>query len=75
MNLTLSQKINIAKSNKTFISYNLDSKNNLINYCLNDNFMRYKTQYNTFKLLDIFRQDNVYSDQHNYTIKQILNIL
>ena len=75
MNLTLSQKLNIAKSNKTFISYNLDSKNNLINYCLNDNFMRYKTQYNTFKLLDIFRQDNVYNEKHNYTIKQILNIL
>ena len=75
MKLTLAQKLNIAKSNKTFISYNLDSKNNLINYCLNDNFMRYKSQYNTFKLLDIFRQDNVYNEKHNYTIKQILNIL
>lgn len=75
MKLTLAQKLNIAKSNKTFISYNLDSQNNLIEYCLNDNFMRYKTQYNTFKLLDIFRQDNVYNEKHNYTIKQILNIL
>ena len=75
MELTLSQKLNIIKSNKSFINYTLDSNNKLINYTLNDNYLRYKNQYQTFKLLDIFTQDNIYSSKQNYTLKQILTTL
>ena len=75
MIISLSQKLNIIKSNKAFINYTLDSNNKLINYTLNDNYLRYKNQYQTFKLLDIFTQDNIYNNEQNYTLKQILTTL
>jgi len=75
MIISLSQKLNILKSNKAFINYTLDNNNKLINYTLNDNYLRYKNQYQTFKLLDIFTQDNIYSSEQNYTLKQILTTL
>ena len=75
MIISLSQKLNIIKSNKAFINYTLDNNNKLINYTLNDNYLRYKNQYQTFKLLDIFTQDNIYSSEQNYTLKQILTTL
>jgi len=75
MKATLSQKLNILKSKKTFISYNLDKNNRLINYVLNDNFMRYKNQYQTFKLLDLFKDEYILKSQQNYTLTQILKQL
>lgn len=75
MKATLSQKLNILKSKKTFISYNLDNNNKLINYVLNDNFMRYKNQYQTFKLLDLFKDEYILKSQQNYTLTQILKQL
>ena len=75
MKATLSQKLNILKSKKTFISYNLDNNNKLINYVLNDNFMRYKNQYQTFKLLDLFKDEYILKSQKNYTLTQILKQL
>jgi len=75
MKATLSQKLNILKSKKTFISYNLDNNNKLINYVLNDNFMRYKNQYQTFKLLDLFKDEYILKSQQNYTLTQILKHL
>lgn len=72
MKATLSQKLNILKSKKTFISYNLDNNNKLVNYVLNDNFMRYKNQYQTFKLLDLFKDEYILKSQQNYTLTQIL---
>ena len=56
MKATLSQKLNILKSKKTFINYTLDNEQNLIEYVINDNFMRYKNQYQTFAVLDLFKQ-------------------
>ena len=75
MKATLSQKLNILKSKKTFISYNLDNNNKLTNYVLNDNFMRYKNQYQTFKLLDLFKDEYILKSQQNYTLTQILKHL
>ena len=75
MKATLSQKLNILKSKKTFISYNLDNNNKLINYVLNDNFMRYKNQYQTFKLLDLFKDEYILNSEQNYTLTQILKQL
>ncbi len=75
MQLTLTQKLNIIKSNKAFINYTLDSNKKLINYTLSNNYLRYRNQYQTFKLLDIFTQDNIYSSEQNYTLKQILTTL
>ena len=75
MKATLSQKLNILKSKKTFISYNLDNNNKLINYVLNDNFMRYKNQYQTFKLLDLFKDEYILKSEQNYTLTQILKQL
>ena len=75
MKATLSQKLNILKSKKTFISYNLDNNNKLINYVLNDNFTRYKNQYQTFKLLDLFKDEYILNSDQNYTLTQILNQL
>lgn len=75
MKATLSQKLNILKSKKTFISYNLDNNNKLINYVLNDNFTRYKNQYQTFKLLDLFKDEYILKSQQNYTLTQILKQL
>ena len=75
MKATLSQKLNILKSKKTFISYNLDNNNKLVNYVLNDNFTRYKNQYQTFKLLDLFKDEYILNSDQNYTLTQILNQL
>ena len=75
MKATLSQKLNILKSKKTFISYNLDNNNKLINYVLNDNFTRYKNQYQTFKLLDLFKDEYILNSEQNYTLTQILKQL
>jgi len=75
MKATLSQKLNILKSKKTFISYNLDNNNKLVNYVLNDNFTRYKNQYQTFKLLDLFKDEYILKSQQNYTLTQILKQL
>ena len=75
MKATLAQKLNILKSKKTFISYNLDNNNKLINYVLNDNFMRYKNQYQTFKLLDLFKDEYILNSEQNYTLTQILKQL
>ena len=75
MKATLSQKLNILKSKKTFISYNLDNNNKLVNYVLNDNFTRYKNQYQTFKLLDIFKDEYILKSKQNYTLTQILKQL
>lgn len=75
MKATLSQKLNILKSKKTFISYNLDNNNKLTNYVLNDNFMRYKNQYQTFKLLDLFKDEYILKSQQNYSLTQILKHL
>jgi hypothetical protein len=75
MKATLSQKLNILKSKKTFISYNLDNNNKLINYVLNDNFTRYKNQYQTFKLLDLFKDEYILKSQQNYSLTQILKHL
>ncbi len=72
MKLTLSQKLNILKSKKTFISFNIDKDKNLINYVINDNFMRYKNQYQTFAVLDLFKQQYILNSEQNYTLKQIL---
>jgi len=72
MNITLSQKLNILKSKKTFISFNIDKDKKLIEYTLNDNFVRYKPKYNNFKLLDIFKEDYILNSKQNYTLKQIL---
>ena len=72
MKATLSQKLNILKSKKTFINYTLDNEQNLINYVINDNFMRYKNQYKTFAVLDLFKQQYILNSEQNYTLKQIL---
>ena len=72
MKATLSQKLNILKSKKTFINYTLDNEQNLINYVINDNFMRYKNQYKTFAVLDLFKEQYILNSEQNYTLKQIL---
>jgi len=75
MKVTLAQKLNILKSKKTFINYTLDNDNNLVNYVINDNFMRYKNQYQTFAVLDLFKQQYILNSEQNYTLKQILKHL
>ena len=75
MKATLSQKLNILKSKKTFINYTIDNDNNLIEYVINDNFMRYKNQYQTFAVLDLFKQQYILNSEQNYTLKQILKHL
>lgn len=75
MKATLSQKLNILKSKKTFINYTLDNDNNLVNYVVNDNFMRYKNQFQTFAVLDLFKQQYILNSEQNYTLKQILDNL
>jgi CTP:phosphocholine cytidylyltransferase-like protein len=72
MKATLSQKLNILKSKKTFINYTLDNEQNLVNYVINDNFMRYKNQYQTFAVLDLFKEQYILNSEQNYTLKQIL---
>mgnify|MGYP005629300811 FL=1 len=72
MKATLSQKLNILKSKKTFINYTLDNEQNLVNYVINDNFMRYKNQYQTFAVLDLFKEQYILKSEQNYTLKQIL---
>lgn len=75
MKLTLSQKLNILKSNKKFISFNVDANNNLTEFTLNNNFIRYKPNYKNFRLLDIFRNDYILNSKDNYTLNQILTHL
>ena len=75
MKATLSQKLNILKSKKTFINYTLDNDNNLVNYVINDNFMRYKNQYQTFAVLVLFKEQYILNSEQNYTLKQILDNL
>ena len=75
MKVTLAQKLNILKSKKTFINYTLDNDNNLVNYVINDNFMRYKNQYQTFAVLDLFKQQYILNYEQNYKLKQILKHL
>ena len=75
MKVTLAQKLNILKSKKTFINYTLDNDNNLVNYVINDNFMRYKNQYQTFAVIDLFKQQYILNSEQNYTLKQILKHL
>ena len=41
MKATLTQKLNIVKSNKTFINYTLDNEGKLKTYVLNDDFIRF----------------------------------
>ena len=72
MRATLAQKLNILKSKKTFINYTLDNEQNLVNYVINDNFMRYKNQYQTFAVLDLFKEQYILNSKQNYTLKQIL---
>ena len=72
MKATLSQKLNILKSKKTFINYTLDNEQNLVNYVINDNFMRYKNQFQTFAVLDLFKEKYILNSEQNYTLKQIL---
>ena len=48
------------------------NNNNLVNYVINDNFMRYKNQYQTFAVLDLFKEQYILNSEQNYTLKQIL---
>jgi hypothetical protein len=75
MKATLTQKLNIVKSNKTFINYTLDNEGKLKTYVLNDDFIRYKNRFQTFKLLDLFKREYILNDSANFTINEILKHL
>jgi hypothetical protein len=75
MKATLTQKLNIIKSNKTFINYTLDNEGKLKTYVLNDDFIRYKNRFQTFKLLDLFKREYILNDSSNFTINEILKHL
>lgn len=75
MKATLTQKLNIIKSNKTFINYTLDNEGKLKTYVLNDDFVRYKNRFQTFKLLDLFKREYILNDSANFTINEILKHL
>lgn len=76
MTLSLAQKLNIIRSTKKdFISYNIGADNKLQSFVLNNNFRRYSNKYQNFMLLDIFKQQNIFDCQENYTLKQILKTL
>lgn len=75
MKATLTQKLNIVKSNKTFINYTLDNEGKLKTYVLNDDFVRYKNRFQTFKLLDLFKREYILNDSANFTINEILKHL
>jgi len=75
MKTTLTQKLNIVKSNKTFINYTLDNEGKLKTYVLNDDFIRYKNRFQTFKLLDLFKREYILNDSANFTINEILKHL
>jgi|OM-RGC.v1.033811528 hypothetical protein len=75
MKATLTQKLNIIKSNKTFINYTLDNEGKLKTYVLNDDFIRYKNRFQTFKLLDLFKREYILNDSANFTINEILKHL
>jgi hypothetical protein len=75
MKATLTQKLNIVKSNKTFINYTLDNEGKLKTYVLNDDFIRYKNRFQTFKLLDLFKREYILNDSSNFTINEILKHL
>jgi len=72
MQTTLTQKLNILKSNKDFISYNLNNENKIESFVLNNNFRRYSHKYDNFMLLDIFKNHYILESKQNYTLKQIL---
>lgn len=75
MKATLTQKLNIVKSNKTFINYTLDNEGKLKTYVLNDDFVRYKNRFQTFKLLELFKREYILNDSANFTINEILKHL
>ena len=52
--LNISQAKTIVKSNKTFLVYNLDEENKVINFRLTDDLKRYHNKtYNNFKLVEV----------------------
>ena len=75
MKATLTQKLNIVKSNKTFINYTLDNEGKLKTYVLNDDLVRYKNRFQTFKLLELFKREYILNDSANFTINEILKHL
>lgn len=55
--LNLNQARKVVKSNKTFFCYNLDNKNNVINFRLTEDLHRYYGKnYTNFKLVEILKR-------------------
>ena len=57
MYLNISQAKTIVKSNKTFLVYNLDEENKVINFRLTEDLHRYYGKdYTNFKLVEILKR-------------------
>ena len=55
--LNISQAKTIVKSNKTFLVYNLDQENRVINFRLTEDLHRYYGKdYTNFKLVEILKR-------------------
>lgn len=55
--LNISQAKTIVKSKKTFLVYNLDSENKVVNFRLTEDLKRYYgKEYTNFKLVEILKR-------------------
>lgn len=55
--LNISQAKTIVNSKKTFVVYNLDNENNVVNFRLTEDLHRYyKKDYKHFKLVEILKR-------------------
>ena len=55
--IDLKTAFRIAKTNKEFILFDLDSNNNIINYRLTNNLERWHNHFSKMMLTDIFKKE------------------